>query len=487
MFKTVPRRLAALLALLCALVGCKCAQERSVPLSYIVTSADSAVGSRIEASATATCRAEIDETRYSLTSSNLVTHSLPSVSILQESWWWDARKIFWVLLAAALVSALSSLWIVLLRQKVEVRTRELQFSVEAKRKSQHFDAARNQVLEAIVRNAPPPESMENLVFAVQEQIEGSVCAVALSPDGKSFLDGEPSAVLIAPGLPEDLQRQILPVLSSVLVGPSEGDVLHTDADVMATILETAKSAGMDFCDADLAIAFSGTGELAGLVMVFFQEFFPADPEYATRILQSASRLVSLARDHWYMHERLIFDARHDSLTGLPNRTVSEDRLEQALARAQRRKQMFAVLCIDLDGFKAVNDNFGHLAGDELLRAVSTRLRARIRHSDTLARIGGDEFLAIIEDCHGDTAALAVAESLVASLQEAIILEGKAVSISGSVGIAMYPTDGKHASELKRNADQAMYRAKASGRGEICFWSAQPVTRNKATPATSSLS
>src|SRR5262249_49528276 len=159
-------------------------------------------------------------------------------------------------------------------------------------------------------------------------------------------------------------------------------------------------------------------------------------------------------DHWYMHERLVFDARHDALTGLPNRTVSEDRLEQALARAQRRKQMFAVLCIDLDGFKAVNDNLGHQVGDDLLRAVSTRLRSRIRCSDTLARSGGDEFLAIIEDCHGDAAVQAVAESLVASLHEPINLESKTVSISGSVGIAMFPTDGKQAAELRRNADQA---------------------------------
>jgi diguanylate cyclase (GGDEF)-like protein len=222
-------------------------------------------------------------------------------------------------------------------------------------------------------------------------------------------------------------------------------------------------------------------------MIFFREDSPADPDQATRVLQSASRLVSLARDHWYMHERLVFDARHDALTGLPNRTVSEDRLEQALARAQRRKQMFAVLCIDLDGFKGVNDNLGHHAGDELLRAASTRLRSRIRHSDTLARIGGDEFLAIIEDCHGDDAAQAVAESLVASLQEPFNLEGKSVSISGSVGLAMYPIDGKHAAELKRNADQAMYRAKASGRGKICFWSGHPVALKKATPATPNLS
>ena len=433
------------------------------------------------------CRVQIDDTRHTVTGFNLAFDSSESVSVLQAGPWWDGRKITWMLFGLALVSALASLWIVLLRQKVDVRTRELQSSVEGKRKAQRFDFARNQVLEAIARNCPPPESMERLALAVEEQLEGSVCAIAMSPDGKSFLDGKPSAMLIAPSMPEDLQRNILPVLSSVLVSSSEGgDALRTDTDVMTTILEAAQSTGLNFRDADLVVAFSGAGELAGLVMIFFHQQGFADPDHATRVLQSASRLVSLARDHWYMHERLLFDARHDALTGLPNRTVSEDRLEQAMARAQRRRQMFAVLCIDLDGFKGVNDNLGHHAGDELLRAVATRLRARIRHSDTLARIGGDEFLAIIEDCHGDTAAQAVAESLVASLNEPVNLEGRTVSVSGSIGIAMFPMDGTHAAELKRNADQAMYRAKASGRGKICFWSGPSLAMKKATAATPKL-
>jgi diguanylate cyclase (GGDEF)-like protein len=194
----------------------------------------------------------------------------------------------------------------------------------------------------------------------------------------------------------------------------------------------------------------------------------------------------LARDHWHMHERLVFDARHDCLTGLPNRMLAEDRLEQAMARAQRRKQLFAVLCIDLDGFKAVNDSLGHQAGDELLCIAATRLRARIRQSDTLARIGGDEFLAVVEDCSTDSAARLVGESLISALQEPIMLESKTISLSGSIGIAMYPTDGKHATELKRNADQAMYRAKASGRGQICFWSRDAAaTRQKAMEKSSS--
>jgi diguanylate cyclase (GGDEF)-like protein len=408
--------------------------------------------------------------------------------VIRPGPWWDARKITWVLFAIALISAFASLWIILLRQKVETKTSELQSSVEAKRKAQEFDAARNEVLEAIARNAPPPESMERLALAVQDQIEGSVCAIAMSPDGKSFLNGKPSAVLIAPGVPDELQRQMLPVLSAVLVTSGDGiDTLKNDTDVMANVMEIARHSGMNFIDGDIVVAFSGAGELAGLVMVFFRDTAPSDADNATRVLQSASRLVSLARDHWHMHERLVFDARHDALTGLPNRTVAEDRLEQALARAQRRRQIFAVLCIDLDGFKNVNDNLGHHAGDELLRVVATRLRARIRHSDTLARIGGDEFFAIIEDCAGDSAAQCVGDSLITTLQEPINLEGKSVSISGSIGIAMYPTDGRHAAELKRNADQAMYRAKAGGRGKTCFWSGNPKGTAVAIPTSSTSS
>src|SRR5205814_4505180 len=114
-----------------------------------------------------------------------------------------------------------------------------------------------------------------------------------------------------------------------------------DTDVMANVLEAAKQAGVTFCSADVVVAFSGAGELAGLVMVFFQDTPPADPDNVTPVLQSASRLVSLTRDHWHMHERLVFDARHDALTGLPNRNVASDRLDPALARAPRCRPLFA--------------------------------------------------------------------------------------------------------------------------------------------------
>ena len=143
-----------------------------------------------------------------------------------------------------------------------------------------------------------------------------------------------------------------------------------------------------------------------------------------------------------------------------------------------------MFCIDLDGFKAVNDQLGHDAGDELLRAVALRLRSRIRHSDTVARMGGDEFLAIIEECSGESSAKAVADSLIAALINPAMTEAGNLTISASIGIALYPGDGRNASQLRRNADQAMYRAKNNGGGRSCFWSRDSESPGKAIPAKS---
>lgn len=171
-------------------------------------------------------------------------------------------------------------------------------------------------------------------------------------------------------------------------------------------------------------------------------------------------------------------ARHDNLTGLPNRVVAEDRLGQALARAKRHNKTFAVLCIDLDGFKTINDELGHDAGDEVLRAIAVRLHDRVRHSDTLARAGGDEFWAILEDCSGPHSAKLAAQSLVAALEEPVCLHGQLLTVSASVGIAMYPNDGMNAAQLKHHADQAMYCAKSHGGRQTCFWSdVEPRSRN----------
>jgi diguanylate cyclase (GGDEF)-like protein len=436
------------------------------------------------------CQVLVDRFPLAIREFTLAFDSSSSVNVLKLGSWWDARKVGWALVLIVFLAAAASLWATLLQRQVEIQTHELQDSLQSKRKAREFDAARNDVLESIARNAPLPESMERLAAAIEEQLTDSICAIVMPPDGKSFLNGKPVPVLIAPGVPEQIQPVLLPVLASVLVPASiSGDLkpgdLKTDDELMASLLQVLAGAGLRFYGGQATIVFSASGSAAGLLIVFLKHPLPVETEAVRQnILQSASRLVGLARDHWHMQERLLHEARHDALTGLPNRAVAEDRMEQALARAARRQRLFAVLCIDLDGFKVVNDNLGHYAGDELLKAVATRLRSRIRHSDTMARIGGDEFLAIVEDCSGDEAVKAVAESLIAALRDPVVIEGQTLSISGSVGIAMYPANGKNAALLKRQADQAMYRAKSQGGNGICFWSSEPVPNGKAAQTSS---
>lgn len=156
-------------------------------------------------------------------------------------------------------------------------------------------------------------------------------------------------------------------------------------------------------------------------------------------------------------------ASHDALTGLPNRALFTDRLEQSLLRAQRVEQNVAVLFLDLNGFKHVNDTLGHDAGDELLRAVGTRLGPCLRPHDTLARLGGDEFTLLLDGVDEEGAIL-VAERIAAGLRTPFIVEGQEFRISASIGIALGMAGKNHAGELLRMADLAMYEAKRAGKG-----------------------
>lgn len=424
------------------------------------------------------CQVTLDRSSipYAVHGFTLKFDSPESVLVLKRGPWWDAQRIGWAFLLIFALGATAVLWAALLRRQVLSKTSELQASLEAKRHAAKFDAARNQALESIVSNAPLGESMERLALAIEGQIPGCICAVVLPPDGKSFHGSAPASTLLAPNLPEEIHLALAPALSSLFNAESssgEESLSGSDKQVMERLLQILREGGHEFRNGNMTVAFSGHGEAAGVLLLFRRN----EPSHETEALeqnmmQSASRLVALASDHWRMHTRLLHEARHDSLTGLPNRTVAEDRLEQALARARRARKSFALFCIDLDGFKTINDERGHDAGDEILRAVGLRLRNSLRHSDTLARMGGDEFLVLIEDCAGETAARSVAHSLVTCLQQPFVLGGRQVSLSGSVGIAMFPADGKNATQLRRQADLAMYRAKALGGGQVALWSGE---------------
>ncbi|HEY9098507.1 MAG TPA: EAL domain-containing protein [Thiobacillus sp.] len=174
--------------------------------------------------------------------------------------------------------------------------------------------------------------------------------------------------------------------------------------------------------------------------------------------------------------RLEHLSQHDPLTSLPNRLLLNDRLAKAVQRAERHGRQLAVLFLDLDRFKAVNDSQGHPVGDQLLRIVAKRLATMLRKTDTLARLGGDEFVLLAEDIQSKDDVANLANKLLNTLITPFELEGRAFHLTGSVGISLYPTDGTDPVALIRNADSAMYQAKSQGRNSFHFYSEDMTSR-----------
>ncbi len=188
-------------------------------------------------------------------------------------------------------------------------------------------------------------------------------------------------------------------------------------------------------------------------------------ELATPLYDRHHRLagaVSILRDvteTLKRAEELAYAADHDALTGLPNRKLLDNRLQQAIARAQRRQESFALLFLDLDRFKEINDTMGHAAGDALLVEVARRLRAAVREEDTIARLGGDEFVALLEGPTREQHARAVADKIDRILSEPYRLGTGSATLSVSIGLSVFPDDGSDPDALLGHADAGMYRAK----------------------------
>jgi diguanylate cyclase (GGDEF)-like protein/PAS domain S-box-containing protein len=168
-------------------------------------------------------------------------------------------------------------------------------------------------------------------------------------------------------------------------------------------------------------------------------------------------------------EALLRMANHDTLTGLPNRALLQDRLSHAIAQAQRTRRMVGVMFIDLDRFKHVNDSLGHEAGDQMIIEIARRLGKSLRESDTVARQGGDEFVVVLPDLASADDAALVAQKVLSELFQPLMLAGTELFPTGSIGIALYPRDGQDSSALLKAADTAMYRSKASGGNHFHFY------------------
>ena len=207
--------------------------------------------------------------------------------------------------------------------------------------------------------------------------------------------------------------------------------------------------------------------LLGAVVLFGQQPYS---EHEQELLEFVSKQIATAIDRKKLHDRLQQIALFDLLTGLPNRLLFADRLQTALQRARREQNQFAVLYLDLDKFKQVNDDAGHAVGDLLLQQAADRISRAIRASDTVARFGGDEFVILLEHIDAVGIAEAVAEKVRQALNLPFVLQGQSFQVYPSIGIAVFPQQGDDEKILLLEADRAMYQAKKSGGNQI--WPAQ---------------
>jgi diguanylate cyclase (GGDEF)-like protein len=201
--------------------------------------------------------------------------------------------------------------------------------------------------------------------------------------------------------------------------------------------------------------------------------FLAEASISAMQEQDGPIFVSMLRDVTQKRlaaERIAFLARHDSLTGLLNRGALNERLQYAIDCAERDSRTVALMFIDLDGFKGVNDSLGHAAGDRLLCAIAGRFISCARKSDTVSRIGGDEFAVVLHDPDSMEGILHFADKMLACAREPVDLKGDCVSVSASIGISIASLDRKSAEELMIEADVAMYQAKSAGKNRVALFS-----------------
>jgi len=188
-----------------------------------------------------------------------------------------------------------------------------------------------------------------------------------------------------------------------------------------------------------------------------------------------SRSIKYAIERKKAENKITYLALYDTLTDLPNRRLFFDRLSQSFSRAHRYKTKVGLMFIDLNKFKAINDNYGHEMGDKVLQNVGTRLKAAVRETDTAARLGGDEFGIILQDIKQESDTNAIAIKIINAIKKNYHVRDYSFNIGASIGISFYPTDGKDENDLLSQADKAMYHVKKSGKNGFCFCSSDTIT------------
>ena len=334
-----------------------------------------------------------------------------------------------------------------------------------------------QILEMITMSAPLGDVLERLVLLIESQFKGVFASVLLLDEtGTRLRHGA------APSLPDAYNKAI----DGAGIGPKAGSCGTSAyrresvfvADVMTDprwedYKDLAAEHGLRSCWSTPIL--SHKGKILGTFAIYAREVRePTEVEAGLAgLIDVATRIAGIAIERKQAEDRIHFMANHDALTGLPNRTLLNDRLSQAILYAQRYDRWVTALFVDLDNFKFINDSLGHNAGDELLKTVARRMVSCIRATDTVVRIGGDEFVIVLFDQPKDVDMISeTVRKIQSAIAEPVHLDGHDLSVTSSIGIANYPNDGVDTDALLANADAALYRAKDVGRDNFQFYTSE---------------
>ena len=341
--------------------------------------------------------------------------------------------------------------------------------ITERKRGELFEADRNRILQAIVRSQPLPSVLDDIVKVLENQCPSALGCLCLVQDDEI-------KVMSAPGLSEAFTQ----ALDSVKVGPESGccgaaaylgqpvtapDV--TRGSFWNNCLEAVTAEGIR---ASLSVPIvSGKGRILGTISLLFRQPHQSLKE-ETGLAGKMAQLAAVAIEQCHLSELLLHQAKHDSLTGLLNRSALSQLLSYRLNGQRGNPSKAALLLIDLDRFKRINDSLGHQIGDMLLCQVGERLKSCIRKNDLLGRIGGDEFLMVLSPFNQPADAKRAAQRILKSLTQPFYVQGHQLYVGASIGISIYPDDSADPAVLQKNADIAMYVAKNEGGNGFEFFS-----------------
>jgi diguanylate cyclase (GGDEF)-like protein/PAS domain S-box-containing protein len=366
------------------------------------------------------------------------------------------------------------------RELIELMARSvgrvvLEHRIQSERdRLQSLEKNRNRVLEMVAENESIASILEEVVHLVEAQCPGALCSLLLLKD-------EMLTWAAAPGFPAEGLRLLKPyrvvrdTAGLAVAEVARATVFWEDirnCPFWADRSHLAGQLGIESCRSTPIL--SADGMLLGILALHYKSGEARD-DGDTELLQAASRLAARALEQRGFTERLEFQARHDSLTGLPNRAYFVELLEGALRDACDRSGSLAVLFIDLDRFKQINDILGHAMGDRLLKEVGQRLKRLLNEDDLAGRMGGDEFTIVLTRQPDEQTAVLASQEFLNAFRAPHQVEDNELFVTASIGVALFPRHGQTVAELLRNADLAMYHAKNSGKNDVVVFRAKDHT------------